>query len=268
MRFLLEPPSLTGLDGAVAAADLARRAGLDGLLLSRSPALPAPLVAAAAVAGAVDDLLIAADVALGDRHPLEVVEEAIVVDQAARGRLVVVLTPAEGTEDALEEALDLVQAAATPRPLAFEGRRWRVPARLEGNTHRDARVRVTPAPYAAALTFWLASPDARAAARRGIGHLAPAVADDDALRRAWTDAPAAGRFVPRGRREEATDPDALLSRLRQGRAAFTQDWAVISGDRDAAAAAAHARARLQLDSLPPGLEDFWRTAEISERTVG
>jgi hypothetical protein len=50
MRLLIEPAGGAGLDALVAAGDSARRAGLDGVLLAASPALPAPLVAAAALA--------------------------------------------------------------------------------------------------------------------------------------------------------------------------------------------------------------------------
>jgi alkanesulfonate monooxygenase SsuD/methylene tetrahydromethanopterin reductase-like flavin-dependent oxidoreductase (luciferase family) len=53
MRLLIEPVGADGLNALVVAGDSARRAGLDGVLLAASPALPAPLVAAAALAARV-----------------------------------------------------------------------------------------------------------------------------------------------------------------------------------------------------------------------
>ena len=93
MRFLLEPSGTADLAALTRAAEGARAAGLDGILLAGSAALPAPLVAAAALAGRVPDVLVAAEIALGDRHPVEVAEEAVVTDLALGGRLILVARP-------------------------------------------------------------------------------------------------------------------------------------------------------------------------------
>ena len=132
MRLLLEPEPVDDLDTLEAAASAAHRADLDGLLLRQANSLPAPLVAAAGLAGraAPRDLLLAIEVELGSRHPFEVAEEVAVVDIACGGRLILVARPAPGAEDDYAEALDLVRTALTPRPFQFEGRRWRVPANL------------------------------------------------------------------------------------------------------------------------------------------
>jgi alkanesulfonate monooxygenase SsuD/methylene tetrahydromethanopterin reductase-like flavin-dependent oxidoreductase (luciferase family) len=115
MRFLLEPAGVDGLPAALEAAHAARAAGLDGLLLSRSAALPAPLVVAAAVGPAVADILIAAEVTLGDRHPVELAEEAAVTDLAAGGRLVLVAAPVPLPRRAVDGARRPGAERAQPR---------------------------------------------------------------------------------------------------------------------------------------------------------
>jgi alkanesulfonate monooxygenase SsuD/methylene tetrahydromethanopterin reductase-like flavin-dependent oxidoreductase (luciferase family) len=153
VRFLLEN------DDAVAAARAARDAGLDGVLLAE---LPAPLITAAALAGQVDDALVAAEVPLGDRHPLELAEEAIVTDLALGGRLILVVGPAPGHEERFDEAFHLLHLCLTPRPFRFEGRYWKVPANLPQNAWLpEEEVVVTPSPPRARLEVWPTSALAR-----------------------------------------------------------------------------------------------------------
>ena len=147
MRLLLEPEPDTDLDALTAQARAAHAAGLDGILLRQTRSVPVPLIVAAALAGRVDDLLLAVEVDVGDRHPFELAEEVAVVDLASAGRLVLIARPAEGAEDDYGEALDLLRTALTARPFRFEGRRWRVPAELPENVHDlETHVRLMPAP--------------------------------------------------------------------------------------------------------------------------
>ena len=109
MRFLLEHGGEGSLDELVGLALAAHAAGLDGILVHE-------LVAAAAVSSRVDEVLVAAEVELGRRHPVEVAEEAAVVDLIAGGRLVLVARPAPGAEETFAEHLDVVRHALAPRP--------------------------------------------------------------------------------------------------------------------------------------------------------
>lgn len=253
MRFLLEP--LDGED-VFAAGRAARDAGLDGVLFAATTALPAPLLVAAAVAPVVDGILLAAEVPLGDRHPIEVAEEAAVTDLAAAGRLIMVARPA-GHETTFGEALDLLRTAWAARPFAFEGATWRVPARLPQNEHNlEERVRVTPAPLQPRLDLWTAgaAPDAA----RALGHLADHA---DGLAEAWARAEAtlgpALIGAPRARRHVFSP--GLVDELRAGRAAFGQDWAVVRASvADAARIGAEVRPHVQLDRLPAAIEAHWR----------
>jgi hypothetical protein len=251
MRFLLQPPPPGDTTAAVEAAIAARDAGLDGILIEPSATLPAALVTTAAVAAAVDDGLLAASVPLGDRHPIEVAEEVAVVDLAAAGRLVLVVSAAAGCEARFAEALDLLRRCLTPRPFRFSGRHWRVP---EGS----GAVRVTPAPRQVRLEIWVAGAEPSPAFERGLGHLAEADADDESLVRAWAQEGPLAIGAPRARRERFDGSAALLERLRRGQASFGQDWAVVLGPAaDAGRIGREVRPRVQLPSLPPGLEDFW-----------
>jgi hypothetical protein len=259
LRFLLQPTDASTIEALRAAAARGAEAGLDGVLVTATEALPAPLVAASALAAVADDLLVAAEVPLGDRHPLEIAEEAAVVDQAARGRLLVVAAPAAGAEAAFEEALDVLRAAGAGRPFEAGGPRWPTPAHLPEHAGRhERRVRVTPPPFGSALALWIRGAPVRAALSRGLGHVSER--DDDAtVEQQWRDVRDPAPAVARARRESTTDGDELLARLQTGRETFGQDWAIVRGPAaEAAAAAGYARPRLQLDALPDALAEHWR----------
>jgi hypothetical protein len=142
-----------------------------------------------------------------------------------------------------------------------------VPARLPQNVHgTPALARVTPAPFQPRLELWTSGAPDGTGPRRGLGHLAGADDDPDRLAAMWADA---GRTLgpaaigaPRARREPGRDAATLLERLRAGRAAFGQDWAIVAAPAAAVPTiAAQVRPRVQLDSLPPGLEDEWAARE-------
>jgi alkanesulfonate monooxygenase SsuD/methylene tetrahydromethanopterin reductase-like flavin-dependent oxidoreductase (luciferase family) len=254
VRFLLEHGAEGALDELVGLALAAHASGLDGVLVHE-------LVAAAAVSARVDEVLVAAEVELGRRHPIEVAEEAAVVDLIAGGRLVLVARPAPGSEATFGEHLDVVRHALAPRPFRFEGEALSVPADLPQNTLRsESRVRVTPAPAQVRLEVWGAGPAARAAAlERALGHLAGPDEDPAELAAAWAaaDTPAA-IGAPRAARVTWRGADELVGRLRAGREAFGQDWACVEATAEAAAEIGSVvRPRVQLERLTPGLEEFW-----------
>ena len=264
MRLLLEPGDARDLDALAAAGEAARRCGLDGVLLGRTPLVSAPLVAAAALAARVASIRIAAEVEVGEAHPIEVAEEAAVVDVASGGRLILVATPAPGREDRFGEALDLMRTALSPAPFRVDGPTWRVPANLPANEHSlERRARVTPSPVQPRLELWGAGAGREAALARGLGYLARADDDPADLAGAWERAAAAlgpaAIGAARARRERYEgDPAALVARLRAGREAFGQSWAVVAAPGGAAPTISRwVRPRVQSDRLPEGLEAHW-----------
>jgi alkanesulfonate monooxygenase SsuD/methylene tetrahydromethanopterin reductase-like flavin-dependent oxidoreductase (luciferase family) len=263
MRFLVEPTGgATTVEHLVAYGRGAHRAGVDGVFLSRESS-PAPLIAASALLGGVGDILVAAEIGLGDRHPLEVAEEAAVIDLAGGGRLILVARPIAGHEGDYAEALDLLRTAWTPRPFRWEGPRWQVPDPADGAPGRGhQRTRVTPAPAGPRVELWGAGAGLAHAARRGLGAVADRDADPGGLAVTWAAAATAlgpaALGAPRARRERWTSAAALRERLLDGRGRFGQDWAVVLAPLDAVATIGHAvRPHLQLDSLPPGLIELW-----------
>lgn len=254
MRFLLEHAGEAELDELVELATAARAAGLDGILVDE-------LVAAGAVAARVDDVLVAAEVELGVRHPVEVAEEAAVVDLVSAGRLVLVVRPAPGAEARFAEELDVVRHALAPRPFRHEGAALRIPANLPQNVQLpEHRVRVTPAPAQVRLEIWGAGPAAREAALgRSLGYLADAGEDHATLGRAWAAVEGPATIgAPRAARLAFTEAAEVVTRLRAGREAFAQDWACVAAPAVAAAELGSVvRPRVQIERLTPGLEEFW-----------
>ena len=261
MRFLLEPPEPRTLDDLLRCAEAALASGLDGVLLREWAALPGSLVSAAAVAARVEDVLVAAEVEVGRRHPVEIAEEAAVTDLTAGGRLILVVRPAPGAPGSFVESLDVIRHAFSARPFDFLGEHWQVPANLPQNVNApDERIRVTPAPAQPRLEVWGVGPARSAALERALGHLADLEDDDGALASAWR---AAERFpasigAPRARRERWDGPAALVGRLRRARDAWGQDWACVVAPAEAAPEIGSlVRPRVQLHRLPAGLEQFW-----------
>ena len=269
MRFLLEHPAPAGLDDLVRTAEAAHAAGLDGVLVTEWPQLPGALVSAAAIAARVGEVLVAAEVAIGARHPIEIAEEAAVTDLASGGRLVLVARPAGEEYGSYAESLDVIRHAFAARPFRFEGTYWRVPANLPENVDQpEERVRVTPAPAQPRLEVWGAGPGRSEALERALGHLADEGDDPAELGRAWAAAEASPASIgaPRGRRERWSGAAGLVERLRRGRAAFGQDWAAVAAPPEAAAEIGSlVRPRVQLHRLTPGLEEFWDEERPWER---
>ena len=250
MRFLVELDAADTLKDLVAAACATHRAGLDGILISANRTTDAPLVAAAAIARRVDDLLIGAEVELGNRHPIEVA----------------------GEEPVFGEALDLLRTAWRPRPFRFDGTRWRVPASLPEHTHNtEQRTRVTPSPLQPRLELWGSRNGADVAAGRGLGAVWTERASHlEALwERIESELGAVGIGAARARREQWTDAPAVVERLREGRRTFGQDWVVIKAPIHAVETIGrYVRPRVQLDALPPGLEQHWDTTLPTGRENG
>ena len=261
MRLLLDPGACRTLDDVLRAGEAAWTHGLDGVVLGATDELPAPLVSAAALAARVPDILLAVEVAAGDRHPIELAEEAVITDTMAGGRLILAASPAPGFEERYGETLDLLRLGFAARPFRFEGEHWVVPGGIPQNVHNvEKRIRVTPTPPRVRVELWGAGSGREEALARGLGHLAAESDSDEALAASWAavDGSPWSVGLPRGRRLTWRGAEDALRRLRGGRDAFGQDWAAVTAPAEALEALAHVvRPRIQLDRLPPGLEQHW-----------
>jgi hypothetical protein len=125
---------------------------------------------------------------------------------------------------------------------------------------------MTPPPLQPRLQIWCAGPTHSVAMERGLGHLADADSNVADLATAWraADTVPAALGAPRARRLDAGPADTLLAALVEGRAAFDQDWAAVLGDgTDAQVVGREVRPRVQIESLPHGLENLWSSPQTS-----
>lgn len=112
------------------------------------------IVHAAQVAGVVDFARIAVRVDLGIDHPITLAEDLAVLDNISGGRIVALLDTDSLSVDDATEAVSLVRAGLSARPVQHRGRRWSVPAGLAGQDDVTA-VQVTPEPVQVEVPTWV-----------------------------------------------------------------------------------------------------------------
>jgi alkanesulfonate monooxygenase SsuD/methylene tetrahydromethanopterin reductase-like flavin-dependent oxidoreductase (luciferase family) len=139
--------------GEPEAARLAEAAGLFGVLVE--PHRPGTeMLAACEVAAATRAVRIVVRVPLGSEHPVTLAEELAVLDNLSGGRVVVLASTADLDLEAAAEDLQLLRDALGARPLRHCGRRWTVPAGIDGHVAPDS-VAVTPEPAQIEVPVWL-----------------------------------------------------------------------------------------------------------------
>ena len=271
------------LDPAEPLADLVRRAraaedsGFDLVWLREARGVPAPQIAAAALAPHLATMHVGVDVVAGV-NPVYLAEEAAVVDLCLGGRSVFAVR----SDDAglLAETVDVVLDGTAPRPFRHQGERWQIPANLPTNeVNRENRVRVTPASAQLELPVWVCGPHAAAIAReRCLSFLGDAATGTAELAAEWAATEAhLGRATSRLRRpairtvdaepDGSLDADAMVEALRADYRAWGLDVVLVdlpagldpaARERALDRLATRVLPRVQLDRLPPGLEDYWQ----------
>ncbi len=133
---------------------------------------PHPFVPAAALAVRADALRIGVLCQLGLSHPAYVAEDAVTLDNISGGRLVLAVTPPWRPQEAagysldadqsggrFAESLQVLRLAWAPQPFSFQGRYYRIPARLPANvfTGGQAQVSLTPKPAQLTIPLWVAA---------------------------------------------------------------------------------------------------------------
>ena len=270
------------LSDLVLQATAAEANGLDLVWLPESDTLPSPAVAAAALAPHLTSLHVGIEVRAGG-HPVHLAEQAVVTDLCLAGRLVLAVTSTDA--GLLGETVDVLLAATAARPFRHEGSRWRIPANLPANeVNRQDRVRVTPATAQLELPVWVCGPHAAPVARdRCLTHVGSSGDTTADLTRAWEQtqarlALATARLRRVAVRALATDDagliddEALVDRLRADQHGWGMDVALLRLPTGTAVTARlrtleqlaeRVLPRLQLDRLPPGLEQYWRQRQGS-----
>lgn len=282
MRFglVIAGGSLDEISAQVIAAE---ESGFDVVWLAQSEAIPSPAVTAAALASMTSSIRIGIELQAGV-NPVYLAEEAAVADLCLGGRLVLALMSDDAGRQG--ETADVLLAALAARPFRHEGVRWQIPANLDANVvNREDRVRVTPAPAQLEVPLWLSGPHAAHLAReRCLTYIGGADESTDVLTREWqhTEARlslAANRLRRVALREvelPVTDEE-LVQQLRADQHAWGMDVVLVrlpaGADLDERRQAVDVLAsrvlpRVQLDRLPPGLEQYWSaTASTRQETA-
>ncbi len=193
--------------------------GLAAVLVDAPPGVDALPAAGAATATTAVRLVVV--VHLDAEHPVTLAEELAVVDNLSGGRVVALADPGLLDDVDAAEALALLEAAWSGRPIRHAGR-WTVPAGIPGHQAPDAVI-VTPPPAQLELPLWvarrvvgvdrpvlLASPGGAGNGGRTVPGRVALTGDlstDRATVAAWADAGASVLFV------ETADLTAVSGRL-------------------------------------------------------
>jgi alkanesulfonate monooxygenase SsuD/methylene tetrahydromethanopterin reductase-like flavin-dependent oxidoreductase (luciferase family) len=258
----------------------AERAGFDVVWVDDGACNGAAV--AASLAAHTSGIRVVIGARVGDAHPIELAEEVAVADLALGGRTVLAVSPAEGAVDRLSESLDLLLEAFGSHPFRHPGPHWPAPANLAGNVFNlEQRIRVTPPPAQLELPVWVVGAAGRSAANdRALGVVFDVDEAVDEIRAWWratsTSSPAQ---VRRMRRSLLWSPTidggrlalaAAVDELRELRDAGDLDLVVVDVPTGHGGELAddqlddllddisrEVRPRLQLDRLPPGLDEHW-----------
>lgn len=192
-----------GIDDLLGQAALAERYGFDSVWIrerhrggGRSAAV-APL--AAGVAARTTAIRIGLMPIVGLVNPVYLAEDIAVVDCLSGGRIVFAPERALAEEagsyrcaagvmdDRFGESLEVIRKSWSPVPFQHDGRHFRVPGRLPGNTEAAGldKLSVTPKPAQPAVPTWLplrSAADADLARRLGLPVLGTAAHQRDELR--------------------------------------------------------------------------------------
>jgi alkanesulfonate monooxygenase SsuD/methylene tetrahydromethanopterin reductase-like flavin-dependent oxidoreductase (luciferase family) len=275
MRFGLVLDGTRGLDDLIAQSTAAEQAGFDLVWARESASIPSPAVVAAALAPHTTSIRVGIQLEAGV-NPVYLAEEAAVADLCLGGRLVLSI----GSDDRglLAETVDVLLAATAARPFRHAGERWQIPANLPENVvNREDRVRITPATAQLELPIWLSGPhSAQLARERCLSFVG--VGSSEVLAREWQHTESrVGLGANRLRRvavreldldvNTRIDGDSVVEQLRTDQHAWGMDVVLVQLPSDATLderlhivdeLAARVIPRVQLDRLPPGLEQYWK----------
>lgn len=274
------------IDTAAPAAEVAatvatlERWGYDAVWIDDGTANAAAVAASLAAATTSIRFIVGYDV--GSIHPVTIAEEVAVADLSSGGRLTLVLKSGDAESDLVGETADLVLDAFGTHPFRHAGKAWPTPANLpENKFNLEDKIRVTPAPAQIDLGVWMSGAAARSdATSRALGVVVDAEVEDLAtVAEWWTSTRQASPWL-RGRIRRALlwtpptvgdqlDIDGAVEALREWQRALDVDLVAVRppsrfDDSLMVDLAVEVRPRVQLDRLPPGLEDHWTEQRARE----
>ena len=277
MRFGLVLDGGSGLDDLIAQASAAEAVGFDLVWARESSSIPSPAVLAAALAPHTSDVHVGIEVQAGV-NPVYLAEEAAVADLCLGGRLVLAVSSLDA--GLLGETVDVLLTAMAARPFRHVGERWQIPANLDVNVvNREDRVRITPASAQLEVPTWLTGRHAAQVAReRCLTYVGAADESTDVLTREWQHTEARLSLAAARLRRVAVrtvdseadgsiEDEAVVEQLRGDQLAWGMDIVLVqlpSGAsldarlRSLDQLATRVIPRVQLDRLPPGLEQYWK----------
>lgn len=239
-------------------------------------------LAVAAACAAVDGLLVGAEVRVDTTHPVHLAEERNVADQLLGGRLVLGLT-SSGDPGLDEEWVQVLLGAAGTTPFRHEGPHHTVPAGLPQNViNPERRIRVTPAPFSLEPQVWLVGVPGLAA-RHGLTPVLQASVAPAEAHREWESLEAVLGPLSRRLRRPAVrswDPvaqdaahlvdDLVVERDLWGLDTVVADLSPAPGESAWHTALADlagvVRPRVQTETLPSGLVEFWDDVRTQRST--
>ena len=157
MRVGVTLPSGSEIDIAVAAESV----GLPFVHVAAATGTES--VIAATVVAATSRVRVIVGVNVGDEHPVTIAEEIAVLDNLSNGRIGVIAELGALDPEAAAEDVTVMRGSWAGRPIRHHGRRWQVPAGLEGHV-APAAVMVTPPPAQLEMPLWVAGDAAGAVA--------------------------------------------------------------------------------------------------------
>jgi alkanesulfonate monooxygenase SsuD/methylene tetrahydromethanopterin reductase-like flavin-dependent oxidoreductase (luciferase family) len=268
------------LPDLLAQAAAAESLGIDLVWLEGNGSGQTSISCAAALAPHTSALRFATCVDAGG-HPLSIVEAAAVADNCSNGRLILVVADVHRDRELLAETVDVIVAAAAPRPFEHAGARWQIPARLPQNDQHEQRIVITPPIVQVELPVWLTGSLAAEVARvRGLSYVSAVDEEPTAATACWSETAATLGLAERRLRRPAIralsvdpagsfDVDQIVNRLHREQLAWGLDTAILqlpptlglaAWRRTAETIATQVRPRVMMHELPPGLEAYWNRA--------
>lgn len=169
----------------------------------------AECVRAGALSTTTSTIRLAVQLRIGADNPVTLAEEVSIVDNLSNGRVIVLADISSLDTSAAREDVGVLRQALSNRPIQHHGKRWTIPAGLEGHDAPEAVI-ASPPPTQIAVPIWLVGFEADSSWDDGVSQVVTDPAGIDA-----------GQFVQVGRTPLTGDLNLDRQVVRQWAAAGT-----------------------------------------------